>query len=213
MEKSYLDILKKALEARVKEGSFPPKLELEEGGEALVRIVDVLPNPWRSEMQIYIVVNLEDGLQYRLPTNTAIYRILKEVGAKPGDYLLLKYRGTVTTKAGKTVKRWSVGYMASEEASKLLKEKEQEELARAELQTREEEKPREVSRELEAREKPKMSEAEIKKFVESLIDIYGFATLKDLDYYLNKVKNLGIKVDEEFVKKLGFRLQGDKVVK
>jgi hypothetical protein len=178
-----------------------------------VRIVDVLPNPWRSEMQIYIVVNLEDGLQYRLPTNTAIYRILKEVGAKPGDYLLLKYRGTVTTKAGKTVKRWSVGYMASEEASKLLKEKEQEELARAELQAREEEKPREVSRELEAREKPKMSEAEIKKFVESLIDIYGFATLKDLDYYLNKVKNLGIKVDEEFVKKLGFRLQGDKVVK
>jgi len=205
--------LKKALEARLKEGSFPPRLELEEGEEALVRIVDVLPNPWRSEMQIYIVVNLEDGLQYRLPTNTAIYRILKEVGAKPGDYLLLKYRGTATTKTGKTVKRWSIGYLSSEEASKLLKEmeqaKEQAEPVRAELQAREEVKPREA----EAREKLKMSESEIKKFVESLIDIYGFATLKDLDYYLNKVKNLGIKVDEEFVKKLGFKLQGDKVVK
>jgi len=209
MEKSYIEALKKALEARMKEGSFPPKLELEEGEEALVRIIDILPNPWNPDRRIYIVINLEDGVQYRLPINTAIYRILQETGAKAGDYLLLKYLGTTTTKTGKTVKRWSVGYLSSEEANKILGEREKIEQKTEETPQVEEKKPKES----EAREKPKMSEAEMKMFIESLIDIYGFATLKDIDYYLNKVKNLGIKVDEEFVKKLGFKVQGDKVVK
>jgi hypothetical protein len=209
MEKSYIEVLKKALEARMKEGSYPPKLELAEGEEALVRIIDILPNPWNPDRKIYVVVNLEDGLQYRLPINTAIYRILHETGAKTGDYLLLKYLGTTTTKTGKTVKRWSVGYLSSEEASKILGEREKAGQKTEEAPHTEEKKPVEP----EPRDRPKMSEAEIKMFIESLIDIYGFATLKDIDYYLNKVKNLGVKVDEEFVKKLGFKVKGDKVVK
>ena len=209
MEKSYIEILKKALEARMKEGSFPPKLELEEGEEALVRIIDILPNPWNPDRKIYVVMNLEDGLQYRLPINTAIYRILQETGSKVGDYLLLKYLGTTSTKTGKTVKRWSIGYLSSEEARKILGEREKLEQEIKEASSVEEKKHVEQ----EAREKTKLSEEDVKKFIESLVDIYGFATLKDLDYYLNKVKNLGVKVDEEYVKKLGFKVQGDKVVK
>jgi len=209
MEKSYIEILKKALEARMKEGSFPPKLELEEGEEALVRIIDILPNPWNPDRKIYVVMNLEDGLQYRLPINTAIYRILQETGSKVGDYLLLKYLGTTSTKTGKTVKRWSIGYLSSEEARKILGEREKLEQEIKEAPSVEEKKHVEQ----EAREKTKLSEEDVKKFIESLVDIYGFATLKDLDYYLNKVKNLGVKVDEEYVKKLGFKVQGDKVVK
>jgi hypothetical protein len=213
MEKSYIEILKKALEARMKEGSFPPKLEVAEGEEVLVRIVDILPSPWRPDTKIYIVYNLYDDLQYRLPINTAIYRILQDTGAKVGDYLLLKYLGTTTTKTGKTVKRWSVGYLSSEEASKILGEREKSETIIVERTANHQVEKEKKHEESEAREKPKLSEEDIKKFIDSLIDIYGFATLKDLDYYLNKVKNLGVKVDEEYVKKLGFKVQGDKVVK
>ncbi|TDA41323.1 MAG: hypothetical protein DSO07_05255 [Thermoproteota archaeon] len=209
MEKSYLKALKEALEARMKEGGLPPRLELEENGEAIVRIADIIENPWRPGTKIYIVINLEDDLQYRLPVNAALYRILESTGAQIGDYLLLKYLGSASTKSGKTVKRWKVGYLSSEEASRIIGQSTQQGITHSTEQEKSEKKePGPVSE-----TPPTMSKEEISKFIEAMIAIYGFATLKDIDYYLNKVKKLNISVDEKFIQELGFKLQGDKVVK
>jgi len=201
MEKNYLEILKKALEARMKEGGLPPRLEIPEGSEAIVRVIDIIENPWGKGTKLYIVINLEDGLQYRLPANVAIDRLLRDFNVKVGDYLLLKYLGSRQLSSGKTLKRWNVGYLSSEEASKLLQ---------SEKQTSQEPLPEKV---VEDKGKTEVFDDELRRFIESLIAIYGFATLHDLDHYFNKVKNYKITVDENLIKRLGFKMVGDKVVK
>jgi hypothetical protein len=201
----FLDVLRRALEARIKQGGMPPRLELREGEEALVRIIDVVDNPWRAQSKIYIVVNLEDGVQYRLPVNVGIQSILQEVNAKPGDYLLLRYHGSTTTRSGRTVRRWSVGYLSSEEAQKLISEiqskQAQAQAKKQELRAEKVERPQIVSDE------------ELKKFIDGLISVYGSASVRDLDYYFNTVKKLGIAITPELIDRLGFKLEGDKVVR
>jgi hypothetical protein len=201
MERSYIEILKKALEARMKEGGLPPRLEIPEGSEAIVRVIDIMENPWREGSKVYIVMNLEDGLQYRLPVNVAIDRILKDFNVKVGDYLLLKYLGSRSLASGKTVKRWSVGYLSSEDAEKLLKGKESSP-------------PKaEVKEQPKQEEQKTPSDLELKGFIDSLISIYGFTTIHDLDHYFNKIKKYGITVDENLITRLGFKMVGDKIVK
>jgi hypothetical protein len=201
----FLEVLRKALEARIKQGGIPPRLELKEGEEAIVRIIDVIDNPWRPQSKIYIVVNLEDGVQYRLPVNVGIQSILQEVNAKPGDYLLLRYLGSATTKSGRTIRRWAVGYLSSEEAQKLLSEV-QSKQAQAQVKKQE---PK-----VERVDRPQIvSEEELKKFIDGLISVYGSASVRDLDYYFNTVKKLGIAITPELLDRLGFKLEGDRVVR
>jgi hypothetical protein len=201
----FIEVLRRALEARVKQGGMPPRLDLREGEEAIVRIVDVVDNPWRPQSKIYLVVNMEDGVQYRLPVNVGIQAILQEVNAKPGDYLLLRYLGSVTTRAGRTVRRWSVGHLSAEEAHKLLSE-----LQSKHHQTQE----RKPEPKVERVEKPQqVSDEELKKFIDGLISVYGSASVKDLDYYFNTVKKLGVPITQELLDRLGFKIQGDRVVR
>jgi len=205
MDETYLKALKEALEARMKEGGLPSKLSLEENQEVIVRIADIIDNPWRPGSKIYIVVNLADGVQYRLPVNAILYRILTQTGAKIGDYLLLKYLGASTTKSGRTVKRWKVGYLSSEEASRLTSQNMQQNIPQNEV--------KEANQESSSKTSTDMSREDIIKFIDTMISIYGFTSIKDIDYYLNKVKKLNITVDEKFIQDLGFNLRGDKVVK
>ena len=201
----FLDVLRRALEARIKQGGMPPRLDLKEGDEVIVRIIDVVDNPWRPQSKIYIVVNLEDGVQYRLPVNVGIQSILQEVSAKPGDYLLLRYLGSTTTRSGRTVRRWAVGYLSSEEAHKLLSEVQS---RQAQGQAKKSE-PR-----VEKVDRPQIvSDEELKKFIDGLISVYGSASVRDLDYYFNTVKKLGIAITPELLDRLGFKLEGDKVVR
>jgi hypothetical protein len=201
----FMEVLRRALEARLKQGGMPPRLDLREGEEAIVRIVDVVDNPWRPQSKIYIAVNLEDGMQYRLPVNVGIQTILQEVNAKPGDYLLLRYLGSVTTKSGRNVRRWSVGYLTSEEAHKLLSE------VQSKQSQVQEKKPEPKIEKVEKQHQ--VSEEELKKFIEGLISVYGSASVKDLDYYFNTVKKLGIAITPELLDRLGFKIQGDRVVR
>jgi len=201
----FLEVLKKALEARIKQGGMPPRLDLKEGEEAIVRIIDVVDNPWRPQTKIYIVVNLEDGVQYRLPVNVGIQSILQEVNAKPGDYLLLRYLGSATTRSGRTVRRWAVGYLSAEEAQKLL----------SELQSKQQQvQAKKPEPRVEKVDRPQhVSEEELKKFIDGLISVYGSASVRDLDYYFNTVKKLGIAITPELLDRLGFKLEGDRVVR
>jgi len=203
MKEDYVEILKKALEVRMKEGGLPPKLEIKENEEAIVRIIDIVQNPWKPDSKIFIVQNLEDGLQYRLPVNIGIYRVLSESGAKIGDYLLLRYQGSVLTKSGRTVKRWSIGYLSAEEAKNIIQS----------YQKKEGQEEKEEAKEAPSESLDDQKKNEIKQLISSLIKIYGFTTISDLDYYFNKIKNYNIQITKDFIESLGFKLQGDKIVK
>jgi hypothetical protein len=201
MERSYIETLKKALEARMRQGALPPKLELPEEGEALVRIIDIVESPWKAGTKIYVVVNLEDGIQYRLPVSVVLNRMIADFNAKVGDYLLIKYRGMKEYESGKKVSLWNVGHLSAEEASKMIPSplmQETESKVKTVMET-----PKDV----------KFNRDEAVKFIDSLIGVYGFITVRDLDHYFNKVKGWNVKIDEEFVKSLGFKLSGDKIVK
>jgi hypothetical protein len=214
-EDKILEELKKILAQRVKTSSIPPKLSLNIGEEAIVRVVDVIENPWRPDRRIYIVYSLIDSQEYRLPSHASIERVLMSEQVKVGDYLLLRL-DRVRNSGERKFYAWSVGVLKAEEAMKILEETKSsaqipEKSTSTETKT-ESKKEDEAKKQTEIKENTQSLE-ELKKYVEAMTELFGSITLADLDHYVNKIKKLNLKIDQEFVKSLGFSVEGDKIVK
>lgn len=222
-EDKIIEELKKALSQRVKSSSIPPKLSLNIGEEAIVRVIDVIENPWRSDRRIYIVYSLTDNQEYRLPSHASIERVLMSEQVKVGDYLLLRL-DRVRNSGERKFYAWSVGVLKAEEAMKIFEETKTS-TSQAEKSASTETKPESKNESKKDSEEKKQAEiqqdsqennqaiGELKKYIEAMSELFGSITLADLDHYANKIKRLNLKIDQEFVKSLGFVVEGDKIVK
>ena len=115
-----------ALEKRLRRGSYPPFWSPEEKGEKLVgQVIASRPSIWDQNVKIYEVRTF-DGKTYSTPNNDVLNRLLEESEVKPGDYIMIRYEGTITTRRGRKAKDFSVAVLPKDEAEKILKEKPEE---------------------------------------------------------------------------------------
>jgi len=118
-----------ALEKRLRRGSYPPFWSPKEKGEKLVgQVVATRPSVWDQNVKIYEVKTF-DGETYSTPNNDVLNRLLEESEVKPGDYIMIRYEGIITTRRGRKAKDFSVAVLPKEEAEKILKEKPEEPVA------------------------------------------------------------------------------------
>lgn len=204
MNENFIELLKEALRARLKTPSLPPKLNMEPHKEYILRLTGTIDNPFRPGTRFYTVINLEDGIEYRLPPNFQLEQILKD--AKTGDYILLIYYGSVQTSKQRTVKQYAGAILSSEEAEKLLQSTHSKSI---EVKEEKKEEIKEEKKE-EKKEETKKTD-EVKKFIESLIEVYGSVKVSEVDYYINKVKKMNIEITPGFLESLGFIVEDGRV--
>ena len=110
-----------ALEKRLKRGSYPPFWSPKEKGETLVgQVVAIRPSVWDQNVKTYEVKTF-DGEAYSTPNNAVLNRLLEESEIKIGDYIMIRFEGTMTTGRGRRAKDFSVAVMPWEEAEKIIK--------------------------------------------------------------------------------------------
>lgn len=232
-KEEFIELLKEALRARLKSPSLPPKLNMEENREYLLKLTGSIDNPFRPGTKFYTAINLEDSIEYRLPPNFQLEQILKD--AKSGDYILLVYLGPVKTSAGRTVKQYAGAILSEEEAQRLVDEfklkktenKKEKRVEKKAVEEKKEEKREEIKEEgkrsvekkVEEKVEQKVEEKkieknveEVKKFIDALIEVYGSAKLSEIDYFINKVKKLNIEINQQLLEQLGFVVQ-DNIVR
>jgi len=120
------EILKRELEKRLRKGSFPPFWTPKDKGEVLVgQVISVRPSIWDEKIKVYEVRTFE-GETYSTPNNDVLNRLLEESDVKPGDYIMIRYEGIITTRRGRKAKDFSVAVLPKDEAEKILREKPEE---------------------------------------------------------------------------------------
>jgi len=115
------DAIRETLSKRLKRGSFPQFWSPKNKGEELVGEVRAIrPSVWDEKIKVYEVKTF-DGDTYSTPNNAVLNRLLEESNVSIGDYLMIRYEGTITTGRGRKAKDFSVAVMSKEEAEKILK--------------------------------------------------------------------------------------------
>jgi len=110
-----------ALKKRLKRGSYPPFWSPKEKGETLVgQVVAIRPSAWDQNVKTYEVKTF-DGEAYSTPNNAVLNRLLEESEIKIGDYIMIRFEGTMTTGRGRRAKDFSVAVLPREEAEEILK--------------------------------------------------------------------------------------------
>ena len=123
------------------------------------QVVAIRPSVWDQNVKTYEVKTF-DGEAYSTPNNTVLNRLLEESEIKIGDYLMIRFEGTVTTGRGRKAKDFSVAVLPKNEAEKILRAK------------REGIKPL-IPQGEPTEEKPGNSvPAEVKDFIEELFSFY-----------------------------------------
>jgi len=154
------EILKSELKKRLRKGSFPPFWSPNNAGDTLVgQVVATRPSVWDEKIMVYEVKTF-NGETYSTPNNAVLNRLLKEFNVKVGDYIMIRYEGTIMTGRGRKAKDFSVAVLPKNEAEKILKAK------------RESIKPL-IPQGEPTEEKPGNSvPAEVKDFIEELFSFY-----------------------------------------
>lgn len=97
-------LLEKKLEQRLEEEGvegLPPRYEFgEHGAELFAKIKKVMQNPWSPDRKLFIVENLDDGNEYRLPSHRVLENELINQGAQEGDLVLIKLIRTYERETG-----------------------------------------------------------------------------------------------------------------
>jgi len=164
------EILKKELEKRLRRGSFPPFWTPKDKGEVLVgQVISVRPSIWDEKIKVYEVRTFE-GETYSTPNNDVLNRLLEESEVKPGDYIMIRYEGIITTRRGRKAKDFSVAVLPKDEAEEILKEKSAEPSAPAEIPKPfvPQPQPVEQTRTIEISKVPD----EVKEFIDELFGFY-----------------------------------------
>jgi len=117
------EVVIEALKQRLKRGGYPPFWTPKEKGETLVGQVTAIRNSvWDQNVKTYEVKTF-DGETYSTPNNAVLNRLLEESKIKIGDYLMIRFEGTMTTGRGRKAKDFSVAVLHKEEAEKILRAK------------------------------------------------------------------------------------------
>lgn len=103
-----LEELKERLRKKATTSSVPPKLSLKENEEFFGLITRIIKNPWNESQNFYIVVDLSDGAEYRLPNNVIIINRLGAENAGPGDLVYIKFLGQRKSQRGRTVNAYEI---------------------------------------------------------------------------------------------------------
>ena len=174
------EILKKELEKRLRKGSFPPFWTPKNKGEVLVgQVISVRPSIWDEKIKVYEVRTFE-GETYSTPNNDVLNRLLEESEVKPGDYIMIRYEGIITTRRGRKAKDFSVAVLSKEEAEKILKTRKESVKPLVPQVTEETQKPAEpeppkpLPLHLEPERKIEFSRVpdEVKEFIDELFGFY-----------------------------------------
>lgn len=205
-DEKFKELLRKALRSRIQRLDLPPRLPMVKDEEYLVKIIDIVENPWNPNRgHLYIVTNLEDGETYRLPVNIILYRLLE--GAKPGDYALIKYLGSRELDDGRKVNRYEGAVLSADEAEKIINVLKEQVTKKQKAETLEVPK-----KSLEKEEKEESALDKAANIARKLLEIYGKLTIEELNYYVNEIKKCNIELNEENLKKMGLVKKGDLVM-
>jgi len=115
------EAIEEALKKRLKRGGYPPFWNPKEKGDTLVgQVTAIRPSVWDEKVNTYEVKTFS-GDSYSTPNNAVLNRLLGESEIKIGDYIMIRFEGTMTTGRGRKAKDFSVAVLSKDEAEKILK--------------------------------------------------------------------------------------------
>jgi len=227
-----LDKLLEELNKRKRSGRLPRRFRFREPGDSIVgQIITIASNPFKPDALQYHVKSLKDGVEYMLPSNVALNRLLEEEKAKVGDYVLVRYVGTApepTTK-GFFPKIYEVAVLPKEEAERILGSVRQISAASptstfSQISTQQQTQPQPTVKsqptiqppsptQLKPLPETQLSDQELKvrEFVVNVMNFYGELTKEDLMKLVNQVRGYSITF-ERLLEIAPIKVEGDKVV-
>ena len=158
----------------------------EDGQEIYGEVIAQRDNPWGGEGSIWDVKD-EDGTTYTLPTNVNLVQQIGEKGIAVGKTILIRFDGTQQSKKNRTVKLFSVS----------IEDKGvQPEISKSETTA----KPPPDTTTAAA-----MDNTALKAALAELAKTATKVEVRDLDFFLNKLKKLDITPDEA-IKRAGLHV-------
>lgn len=197
-----IEILRQRLRESLKKGSYPPFWTPKEAGEEIAgQVVRIRPSVWNPQINIYEIKTFE-GESISTPNNAVLNRLLSESDVKIGDYIMIRYEGTVTTGKGRKAKDFSVSVIPKEEAEQILSQAKPPEPTPPQI------KKSVVAKTLEV--KPSIPD-EVKDWAKELFKFYDEMPIEMFQRFLEQ---RGYKYPAEVVAEAaGLRVEGGKVLK
>jgi len=114
------ELLRRKLQEKLSKGSYPSFWSPKNSGDELVgQVLRIRPSTWNPDIKVYEVKSM-DGTVYSTPNNAVLNRLLAESKACVGDYIMIRYEGSIVTGRGRKAKDFSVSAIPKDEAEQIL---------------------------------------------------------------------------------------------